>query len=131
MPSLSIPITKADDVTQCVFGWASIAVTKTGESLVDLQGDVIDIYDLEQAFYEYVKASGELNFHHTGAIRGQLIEAMVFTPEKLTKMGIPPGMVPLGAWVGYHLPDRADYQQAREEGLLMFSIEGMAERVEV
>lgn len=130
MPTLAIPIMKGDDTTQCVFGWASIAVTKEGETLVDLQEDIIDIYDLEKAFQDYMHESGELNFRHNGLARGYLVEMMVFTPEKLTKMGVPDGILPLGALVTYHLPDREDYDQAKAEGLLMFSIEGTASREE-
>src|SRR5262245_66296618 len=40
-------IAKADDSQQRLFGWASIAVMKDGTPLLDLQGDVIDINDLE------------------------------------------------------------------------------------
>lgn len=122
--TMQIPITKADDARQLVFGWASVAVAKDGTPVIDLQGDVIAIEDLEAAMYAYVRESGELNFDHAGETRGQLVEALVFTPDKLEKMGIPAGTVPLGAWVGYHLPDQADYARAKDGGLLMFSIEG-------
>ena len=128
MVTLAIPITKTDDSTQCVFGWASVAVTKTGETLVDLQGDTIDIYDLEEAFQDYVTSSRALNFAHAGAQRGTLVECMVFTPEKIAALGIPEGVLPLGALVTYHLPDPDDYAQAKAEGLLMFSIEGTGVR---
>lgn len=129
--TMQIPITKADDARQLVFGWASVAVAKDGTPVIDLQGDVIDIADLEEAMYAYVRESGELNFDHAGETRGQLVEALVFTPDKLEKMGIPAGTVPLGAWVGYHLPDQADYARAKDGGLLMFSIEGRGVREEV
>lgn len=121
-------ITKADDSQQRLFGWASIAVRKTGEPLVDLQGDVIAIEDLEEAWYDYVVESGELNFQHAGPVRGHLIESMVFTPEKLVAMGLPADSVPLGAWVGYHVPDPEDYATVKQLGYFMFSIEGSALR---
>jgi len=129
--TMQIPLTKADDARQLVFGWASVAVAKDGTPVIDLQGDVIAIEDLEEAMYAYVKDSGELNFDHAGASRGHLVEALVFTPDKLEKLGIPAGTVPLGAWVGYHLPDQADYARAKDGGLLMFSIEGRGVREEV
>ena len=125
---IRLPIVKTDDVQQRVFGWASVAVTKDGEPLEDLQGDVIDENDLAEAFYVYMRDSRELNFDHTGPVRGELIECCVFTPEKLEKMGLPPGSLPLAAWVGYEIDDRADYDLAKAEGLLMFSIEGTAVR---
>lgn len=126
--SMSLAITKADDARQLVFGWASVAVTKEGEPVIDLQGDLIHIDDLEAAMYAYVQESGALNFNHRGETRGHLVEMIVFTEDKLSKMGIPAGTVPLGAWVGYHLPQAEDYRLAKDGGLLMFSIEGMGVR---
>jgi Putative phage serine protease XkdF len=121
-------IAKADDAEQRLFGWASIAVQKDGTPLLDLQGDVIDIQDLEAAWYGYVAESGELNFQHRGPVRGHMIEAIVFTPEKLAALGLPDGALPQGAWVGYEIPDRADYDLVKSLGFFMFSIEGEALR---
>jgi cation transport regulator ChaB len=130
--TLEIPIAKADDTHQRVFGWASVAVAKDGTPVIDLEGDEVPIAELEAAMYDYVAESGEMVFDHGEETpRGQLIEALVFTPEKLEKMGIPAGTVPLGAWVGYYLPDSADYQRAKDGGRLMFSLEGSAQREEV
>lgn len=126
--TLQAAIAKADDSEQRLFGWASIAVQKDGTPLLDLQGDVIEIRDLEEAWYSYVTESGELNFQHSGPVRGHMIEAMVFTPEKIAALGLPPDSLPLGAWVGYHLPALADYQLVKSLGFFMFSIEGEALR---
>jgi hypothetical protein len=125
---LEAPISKADDTRQQLFGWASIAVRKDGEQIEDLQGDVIDIDDLEAAWYDYVLESGQLNILHKGDCQGQLIEAMVFTPEKLAALGLPAGSLPLGAWVGYFVADPACYQMIKAQGFVMFSIEGSAFR---
>src|SRR5262245_20527760 len=121
-------IVKSDDAQQRLFGWASIAIQKDGTQLVDLQGDAIDIGDLEEAWYSYVQESGKLNMQHTGPVRGHLIEAMVFTPEKIAALGLPPDSLPEGAWVGYHVPDRADYELVKSLNFVMFSIEGEAFR---
>lgn len=129
--TLEVPITKLDLVQQRVWGWASVAVRKDGQPIIDTQGDVIAIEDLEEAFYTYFKESGRLNFMHDGPTRGHLIEMMVFTPEKVAKLGIPAGLVPSGAWVGYEIPDPEDFAKAAVDGLVMFSIEGMAEKEEV
>lgn len=125
---LEVPISKADDSQQRLFGWASIAVRKDGQQIEDLQGDLIDIEDLEAAWYDYVLESGELNILHKGDCQGQLIEAIVFTPEKLAALGLPPESLPLGAWVGYYVADPACYQMIKSEGFVMFSIEGSAIR---
>ena len=125
---LEAPISKADDSQQRLFGWASIAVRKDGQQIEDLQGDLIDIEDLEAAWYEYVLESGELNILHKGDCQGQLIEAIVFTPEKLAALGLAPDALPLGAWCGYYIADPACYQDIKKQGYFMFSIEGSAVR---
>lgn len=121
-------IAKADDAQQRLFGWASIAVRKDGQQIEDLQGDLIDIEELEEAFYDYVLESGELNILHKGDCQGKLIEAIVFTPEKLAALGLAPDALPLGAWCGYYIPDRECYQMIKSQGFVMFSIEGSAIR---
>jgi Putative phage serine protease XkdF len=128
---LHAAIAKSDDERRRVFGWASIAVRKDGEVLIDLQDDVIDIYDLEEAWYAYVAESGELDFRHEGPVRGHLIEAMVFTPEKIAALGLPDDSMPLGAWVGYEIDNPADYALVKQLGFFMFSIAGTAMREEV
>jgi Putative phage serine protease XkdF len=125
---LEAPISKSDDSAQTLFGWASIAVRKDGQQIEDLQGDLIDIEDLEAAWYDYVLESGELNILHKGDCQGQLIEAIVFTPEKLVALGLPTDALPLGAWVGYYVADPACYQMIKAQGFVMFSIEGSAVR---
>jgi hypothetical protein len=125
---LEAPIAKSDDSQQTLFGWASIAVRKDGQQIEDLQGDLIDIEDLEAAWYHYVLESGELNILHKGDCQGQLIEAIVFTPEKLAALGLAPDALPLGAWCGYYIADAACYQDIKKQGYFMFSIEGSAVR---
>jgi len=118
------PIAKAEDEKRRLFGWASIAVMKDGTQIVDLQGDAIDIEDLAEAFYEYVRESGEMNVQHSGPVRGRMIEAMVFTPDKLEALGLAKDALPLGAWIGFHIEDPEDYRLIKEQGMVMFSIEG-------
>jgi hypothetical protein len=125
---LEARIAKTDDAQRRLFGWASIAVKKDGRPMLDLQGDVIEIADLEEAFYAYVKESGELNFVHRDDCRASLIEAIVFTPEKLAVLGLAPDALPLGAWVGFELDDTEEYQRVKESEYFMFSIEGSALR---
>jgi hypothetical protein len=125
---LEAKIAKADDTQRRLFGWASIAVMKNGVPLLDLQGDVIEINDLAEGWYGYVKESGSLNFLHHDGCHASLIEAIVFTPEKLEVLGLPADALPLGAWVGYELDTDEDYQLIKDCGYLMFSIEGTALR---
>lgn len=125
---LEARITKSYDVRRRIFGYASIAVLKNGQPLLDLQGDVIEIDDLAEGWYGYVKESGQLNFQHQDGCAAALIEAMVFTPDKLEALGLAPDALPLGAWVGYEIETDADYAYMKEAGFVMFSIEGFSLR---
>jgi len=125
---LEARIAKSDDEQRRIWGYASIAVMKNGVQLIDLQGDAIDIEDLAAGWYDYVKESGALNFQHQGPVRGRLIEAVVFTPEKLALWGLEPDALPLAAWVGYEVDTPEDYHVLKDLGFFMFSIEGEALR---
>jgi hypothetical protein len=125
---LAAAISKSDDSCQTLFGWASIAVRKDGQQIEDLQGDLIDIEELEAAWYAYVLESGQLNIMHKGDCQGQLIEALVVTPDKLAALGLAPDALPLGAWCGYYIADPACYADIKKQGFFMFSIEGSAVR---
>lgn len=130
---VSFDILKSDDDKRLVFGWASIAQTADGETVEDIQNDIIEPEDLEEAAYEYV-----LNFRDTGEEhlagyrkKGKLIESCVFTEEKQRAMGLAPGSLPVGWWIGFHIGDDNTWQRIKDGTYKMFSIEGKAERVPV
>lgn len=124
-------ITKTVEDKQLVFGWASVAETKDGSPLIDWQEDIIEPDELEKAAYDYV-----LNFRNTGEDhdpnkrrKGRLIESMVFTKDKQQALGIAPGTVPVGWFVGFHIDDLETWEKVKKGDFLMFSIEGKGERV--
>lgn len=126
-------IAKMDDDKRLVFGWASISFTADGEQLEDLQHDIIDPEDLEEAVYEYV-----LNFRDTGEEhrpnlrkKGKLVESCVFTLEKQKAMGLPEGILPVGWWIGFKIEDDEAWEKVKNGTYRMFSIEGRAQRVPV
>lgn len=126
-----VAIIKSDDDKRLVFGWASIAQTADGDTIKDRQNDVIEPDDLEEAAYEYV-----LNFRDTGEEhlesfrkKGKLVESCVFTAEKQQAMGLQPGALPVGWWVGFYIEDEDAWERIKNGTYKMFSIEGRAERV--
>lgn len=127
----STPILKIDTDRQYVFGWASVAVHKDGASIEDLQGDVIAPEDLEEAGYQFALHYRETGEMHQGAPVGKLIESVVFTPEKLTAMGLAPDALPQAMWVGFHIEDPAIFAKVKTGEYSMFSIQGTAVPVEV
>lgn len=126
--------TKFDDAKRQAFGWASV-VTKDGSPVLDRQGDYISIEDLETAAYTYVHKSrvgGDMHRRNGDAPHhvSDMIESMVFTPEKITKMGLPAGF-PEGWWVGYQIHDEDTWQEVRKRGRTGFSIHGRGIRRDV
>lgn len=126
-----INIFKTDEDKRLVFGWASIAITVDGEQLEDLQKDMIDPEDLEEAAYEYVLNFRDTGEEHVPAMRkrGKLVESCVLTAEKQKAMGIPEGTVPVGWWIGFKIHDDDAWNLVKSGHYRMFSIEGKANRV--
>lgn len=126
-------IAKTEPDKMLVFGWGNVAIDENGVQLTDLQGDVIDTEDLEKAAYDHV-----LNFRSTGERhnpelrkKGRLVESCVFTKEKQAAIGIPPGTVPEGWWVGYKIDDPTAWEKIKSGEYLSFSVEGKGRRTPI
>lgn len=124
-------ILKIDSEEQLVFGFFNVSVNKSGDLMVDLQDDIITPTVLEGAAYEYVLESRAGGDMHEGDAVATLVESMVFTPEKLEKMGLDAGTIPTRWWGGFKIHDPEIFEMVKSGDRPMFSIEGEAERVEV
>ena len=124
-------VMKSDDDKRQVFGWASVAIRATGETIVDYQNDIVEIEELEQAAYGFVlhyRTAGEM--HERGDV-GRLIESVVFTKEKAASMGIPDGVLPAAWWLGFVIDDDEVWQKVKSGEYSAFSIEGTATREKI
>lgn len=113
-----------------VFGWASMSKTKTGESIVDTQGDIIQPDELEKGAYLFVKNSRVASEMHEKMGVGRLVESMVFTKEKQAALGIPEGQMPIGWWVGFEV-DADIFEKVKDGTYSAFSIGGRGQRKEI
>lgn len=127
----TIYIDKTDALQQLVFGWANVAVRKNGEQIEDLHGDLIDPDDLESAAYLFNLSYRGMGIEHSGEIVGYLVESCCITKAKLRAWGLEEDALPLGLWVGFHIPDTASFQKVVDGDFRMFSIQGTAEPEEV
>lgn len=104
-------IVKVDAPRRMFFGWSYIA-KKAGDQIVDHSGDVIDtpeaVSALEDAFYEYALKSRSGDDGHKSFGVAELVEQVVFTEEKIEKMGLDPATTPVGVWSGYYAPPTPD-----------------------
>lgn len=123
-------IQKSDDDKMLAFGWASVAVTEDGEQIEDWQSDMIDPDVLEHAAYQFVELYREGGEMHERGGAAVLVESMVFTEKKMASLGIPPGTLPIGWWIGFRVTDPDVWEKVKDGTYSMFSIEGEAERVD-
>lgn len=123
-------IVKADEKGR-VFGWANVALTADGMQIEDLQKDLIDPADLEEAAYKFLAEYREAGAMHQKMGVATVIESCVMTAEKQTVMGIPAGNVPVGWWLGLQVTDPDVRRAVKERRLTAFSIGGSARREEV
>lgn len=120
-----VEIAKTDEHQNLVFGWASVAFSKDGTQILDKQGHAIDVEDLEEAAYNFtISKYGSGDMHSSDGF-GELVESMVFTDEKIELLGLDPGSIQKGWWVGFRVPPEY-HEQVRTGKRTMFSIEGTA-----
>lgn len=125
--SRQVEIHKLDDAKNLVYGWASIALDADGQPVVDGEGDVIRVADLERAAHEFVKHYREANERHSGPKVGDLVQSVVTTPDVQAALGLPEG-TPVGWFVAFELEPDVFAKVASGE-YESFSIEGTARRV--
>ena len=139
---LTADIVKVDKAEQLVFGWASI-VSINDKLVTDVQGDRIEPTVLEAAAYDFclhARVAGHMHEDGTdGDIEqvGDLIESIVFTPEKTAAMlkslkaqGIDAKMtMPFcGWWIGFHLTNGKVFSRVASGELRAFSVGGRGSR---
>lgn len=121
-------IIKVEPTQRLVFGWLSV-VEKNGKMIVDKQGDMIPVDELEKAAYEYVLTSRDGGDMHITKGASRLVESMVFTKEKQELLKIDLGMV--GWWGGYFVDSDTLWDAYKKGDRPEFSIGGQALRINI
>ncbi len=128
-------LAKIDQEERLVFGFFSI-VEEGGELVVDRDDEVIETDTLEKAAYNFVLDARVAGESHNRMNIGDLVESMVFTPEKqeaivksLESQGIN-AVMDLGVvawWGGFHITDDEVWDRiSKGDDLVAFSIGGTA-----
>lgn len=133
-PKPSEGILKIDEGRRMVFGWSYVAINPDGTQVVDHSGDVVDstrVAKMEDAAYRYVLNSRQGDQMHDGKPVATLVENILFTPEKVQKMGIPPGWAPSAWWSGYKVHDEDVWNRVVSGELSMFSVGGRGQRTKI
>ena len=124
-------IAKADDEKHQAFGWANVSIRTDGELIEDWQGDIVEPDELEQAAYKFVELYREGGEMHERGGAAILIESVIFTEEKMKAIGIEPGTIPVGWWIGFLVLVDVVWEKVNDGSFSMFSFEGEAQRIEV
>lgn len=126
--NIPLDIKKYEPDQKLIFGWASV-VEKDGKLIVDKQGDVIPVKELENAAYEFTLNSRNGGDMHSRYNVSKLVESMVFTRDKQEALGINLGQV--GWWVGFKVHDEELWSAHKRGDRPEFSIGGAAVPIEV
>jgi DNA topoisomerase IB len=123
-------ICKVDEDKQMFFGWSYVTHDEAGELNVDKSGEFIDDpNEMEDMAYTFVldSRSGGHNHERNGAghvAKSTMVESMVFTPEKMTALGIPEGTLPVGWWTGWKTHDAELWDEIKTGKATNMSIHG-------
>lgn len=123
-----LDIMKIEPDQRLIFGWASI-VEKDGAAIVDKQGDIIPIKELENAAYEFTLNSRNGGDMHSRPNLAKLVESAVFTEDKQKALGVDLGFV--GWWVGFKVHDDELWAAHKRGERPEFSIGGQAIPIEI
>jgi len=121
--STPLDVRKMEPDRQLIFGWASV-VEKAGVPVIDSQGDIIPVHELEEAAYDFVLHSRQHGDMHNQVGVGRLVESMVFTVEKQAALGINLGMV--AWWTGFRVDSPECWAAHKRGDRPEFSIGGQA-----
>lgn len=126
--STTIQVAKVDPDQRLIFGWASVAQIN-GKDVIDKQGDIIPVDELERGAYEftlYQRTHGDM---HSKIGTGHLVESMVFTAEKAA-LGVTAknekGETVYGWWAGFKVASDDLWAAHRRGERPEFSIGGRA-----
>lgn len=132
--TITIPIQKVQPEQGLASGWASIVTDANGVPIVDFDGDVIRVEDLEKAAQDaFMKQSGAGrggDMHEPDGVgKASIVESMVITKAKREAFGFGPG--PEGWLVTLKIHDPELRRQIREGEKLELSMAGTAEAVDL
>lgn len=123
-----IEIFKADEDQRVCYGWATI-ITKGGEAVVDIQGDVISPEELVFATTEFMKSERHSLEMHKGEPIGQVVHSFPLTTDIAKSLGIETENE--GWLVGIHVTSDEVWKSVKDGSLAAFSIGGSAIREEI
>jgi len=125
---LNVTISKRKDDERLAFGWLYVTRRADGSRVIDQSQEYIDIDDLRPLAYRFVADSRKARVLHVEDA-GTIVEMCVFDDEKKRALGIPPGIMPEGIWIGARIDHDEAWKGVRTGLFKMFSIRVKTRRV--
>lgn len=123
-----VPITKRDDAKRLIYGWAAVVTKADGTPVVDLQGDITPIDEIEKAAHKALAFGGRgktgVQHEHTGV--GDIVESAIINKAFRDAHSMPPG--PEGWWVGMKIHSDDVWKRITSGELSELSFKGTARR---
>src|SRR5512139_52273 len=123
--SRTFTIAKTDAPRRHVYGWLSKVIECDGTPVVDRQGDIIPVDELEDAAKAFALDSRAADVLHDGSPVGRVFESYVSTPEKRLAQGYQSDDQSVGWWIGMEVPPDV-FARVQSGELGAFSIGGQA-----
>jgi hypothetical protein len=128
----NIQLQKQDvsDELRLVSGWASVVTDDNGAAVVDLQGDIIPVSELQRAVHELLASGGGLaGVNHEIEGVGPIVDSIVLTQDLRKRMEMNEGKE--GWFITVRVDNDDAWQRVKSGELLSFSISAEAESHEV
>jgi len=128
--NVNIPIKKFNTEKRLATGWASVVTDEKGNPIIDSDGDVIPVEELEKAAIEAFVNGGKGkggDMHERKGV-ADVVESFVVTQEKREALGFGKGQE--GWVVTLKIHDEDLWKQIKSGEKLELSIRGDAERIE-
>lgn len=114
-------VLKVFEEQRIVYGWASV-VTKSGEPVVDLHGDIITPVEMQKAANSFMQSARTAKAMHKGAGVGEIIHSLPLTEELAKSLGIETDQE--GWIIGMKIHDDNIWKRVKSGELSEFSIGG-------
>ena len=116
------------DEERMIWGWASV-ITQGGKPVVDRQDDIIELPDLKEGVYDFMKSSRRGDEGHRIKGIGTVVESLIFSEDIQKALGIDLGLE--GWFVGVHVEKESTWTKVKSGELRSFSMGGAAERIPI
>ena len=121
-------VTKIDNEQRIVYGYASV-ISRDGEPIVDLQGDVISAEEMEKAASDFMLGARVGKTMHQGEATTTIIHSFPMTAETKKAYQIES---PYEAWlIAVKVHDDETWEKVKAGSLKDFSIGGKAQRRDI